>query len=59
MLDVVTDVGWHTHDVERCIDGLDLERADGSGFLSDVVLGLDLLPVSIMQEPEVRVVVGA
>ena len=59
MLDVVADVGWNAHDVERCIDGLDLERADVSGLLFDVVSRPDLHPVSIVQEEEVRVICGA
>lgn len=61
VLHVVSNIGRCAKDVEWGVDGLDLERALRSSgiLLPDIVLGLNLDPVSVDQEVEVREVGGA
>lgn len=60
MLDIVANVGWHAHDVERCVDAFDFKLANvGIFFCFEVVIGLNLQPVIIEHEVEIRVISGA
>ena len=59
MRHIVTDVSGHTHHVERCVDGLDLELAIAFIRLPDIVLRLYLQPVAINHEVNIRVVARA
>ena len=59
MRHVVTNVSWHAHHVERCVNGLDLKLAIAFVRFLDIVLRLHLQPVAINHEVDVRIEAGA